>query len=55
MHIIGLDRKQVWNRRTELFLYCACYITGVANQSETMSHISYCVTAKNHITHMGTY
>jgi len=31
------------------------YITGVANQSETKSHISYCVTAKSHIIHMDTH
>ena len=29
--------------------------TGVANQSEPKSHIFYCVTAKSHITHMGTH
>ena len=28
---------------------------GVANQSETKSHIFYCVTAKSHIIHMGTH
>jgi len=28
---------------------------GVANQSETNSHISYCVTAKSHIIHMGAH
>jgi len=27
-------------------------IAGVANQSETKSYISYCVTAKSHIIHM---
>jgi len=31
------------------------YIPGVANQSETKSHISYCVTAKSQIIHMGTH
>ena len=30
-------------------------IVGVANQSETKSHIPYCVTAKRHIMHMGTW
>jgi len=31
-------------------------IVGVANQSQTKSHISYCVTAKSHIIHtMGTH
>jgi len=30
-------------------------IAGVANQSETKSHISYCVTAKSHIIHMGAH
>jgi len=30
-------------------------IPGVANQSETTNHISYCVTAKSHITHMDTH
>ena len=30
-------------------------IVGAANQSETKSHISYCVTAKSHIIHMGPY
>jgi len=29
-------------------------MAGVANQSETNSHISYCVTAKSHIVHVGT-
>jgi len=34
----------------------SCYsIAGVANQSETNSHISYCVTAKSHIMHMGAH
>ena len=28
---------------------------GVANQSETNGHISYCVTAKSHIIHVGTH
>jgi len=28
---------------------------GVANQSETNSYISYCVTAKSHIIHLGTH
>jgi len=27
----------------------------MANQSETKSHISYCVTAESHIMHMGTH
>jgi len=27
----------------------------VVNQSEIKSHISYCVTAKSHIKHMGTH
>ena len=27
----------------------------VANQLETKSHISYCVTAKSHIIHIGTH
>jgi len=31
------------------------FMTGVANQSETKSHIFYCVTAKSHIIHMGTH
>jgi len=31
-------------------------VAGVANQSDTKSHISYCITAKNHIIHMmGTH
>jgi len=30
-------------------------IAGVANQSETTSHISYCATAKSHIIHMDTH
>jgi len=30
-------------------------IAGVANQSETKSHISYCVTAKSLIIHMGAH
>jgi len=30
-------------------------IAGVAYQSETKSHISYCVTAKSHIIHMGAH
>jgi len=31
-------------------------IAGVGNQSETKSHISYCVIAKSHIMHMmGTH
>jgi len=30
-------------------------VPGVANQSETKSHISYCVTAKSHIIHMGAH
>jgi len=30
-------------------------IAGVANRSETKSHVSYCVTAKSHIIHKGTY
>jgi len=29
-------------------------MTGMANQSGTKRYISYCVTAKNHIIHMGT-
>jgi len=28
---------------------------GMANQSETNSHISYCVIAKSHIIHMGAH
>jgi len=28
---------------------------GVTNQSKTKSYISYCITAKNHIIHMGTH
>jgi len=27
----------------------------MANQSKTKSHISYYITAKSHITHMGTH
>jgi len=30
-------------------LWIQSYMPGVANQSETKSHISYCVTAKSHI------
>jgi len=30
-------------------------IAGVDNQSETRSHVSYCVTAKSHIIHMGAH
>jgi len=30
-------------------------MSGMANQSETNSHISHCVTAKSHITHVGTH
>jgi len=30
-------------------------VPGVVNQSETNSHISYCVTAKSHIIHMDTH
>jgi len=30
-------------------------IAGVANQLETKSRISYCVTAKSHIIHMGAH
>jgi len=29
--------------------------TGVANQSESKSHISYCVTAKSHTIHVSTH
>jgi len=28
---------------------------GMANQSETNNHISFCVTAKSHIIHVGTH
>jgi len=31
------------------------YMEGVANQSETKSHIFYCVTAKSRIIHIGTH
>jgi len=31
------------------------YMPGVANQSKTKSHISYCATAKSHIIHIGTH
>jgi len=32
-----------------------CGAGGGANESETKSHITYCVTAKRHIMHMGTH
>jgi len=34
---------------------CVLLSAGVANQSDSKSHISYCVTAKSHIVHMGTH
>jgi len=40
---------------SHLYSFHKYYITGVANQSKTKSHISYCVTAKNHIIHMGAH
>jgi len=43
------------SRLCALEAYWGSPITGMANQSETMRHISYCVTAKSHITHMGTH
>jgi len=30
-------------------------MSGVVNQSQTNSYISYCVTAKSHIIHVGTH
>ena len=40
--------SSLWNESRRLYI-----VPGVANQSKTKSHISYCVTAKNHIIHMG--
>jgi len=34
---------------------CVLLFVGVANQSETKSQVSYCVTAKSHIIPMGTH
>ena len=56
------DSRQVV-RKVSKFISClyrhseivGVYMEGVANESETKSHISYCVTAKSRIIHMGTH
>jgi len=53
--------QSAWTNACNLFEQKSIYqfesrqITGVVNRAETTSHISYCVTAKSHIIHMGTH
>jgi len=56
-HVIDMEVNMYIDKNifiiSTLFQCVVLSVAGVANQSETKSHISYCVTTKSHLIHMG--
>jgi len=56
VNLRGKMGRRMWKVENHWFRSMCLVIAGVANQSETKSHISYCVTAKSQIIYMvGTH